>query len=234
MKKIISLLLVAAMAVSVVPMALATTNYTNGTQVVYQATGAEAYTVTVPAKLAPGEWGQVKAEGTWASNRMLTVTADESVTLANSINQNDTKELDVLFGGIGLAGNNTVSVSQTNDVYTSNISDALFGTWSGKFNYNVDMVNVGDMIEFVVYRPVYGDDGQVIKDDNGWVVKAPNTVQAKAGMTWGEWIASEYNTVNVGYGDGGVIGNYGGYMSGPNGGPVYNNTVIIPNAIYGN
>ena len=149
MKKIVSLLLVLAMAVSVVPMALATRDYTAGTDVQYNAEAdndgdgqpdnSEAWTVTVPALLAPGAEGDVVAEGTWASNRKLTVTADATVTLSNSINAADQKVLNVTFAGIGLTGSNTEAVSQTVKVGVADITDALFGTWSGTFNYDVEM-----------------------------------------------------------------------------------------------
>ena len=59
MKKAISFVLAALMLVSAVPTALATNDYTQGTQVVYTATGSESYTITVPAQLAPGGNGTV-------------------------------------------------------------------------------------------------------------------------------------------------------------------------------
>lgn len=153
MKKLISLGLVGVMALSMVPMALATTDYNNGTQVVYDASqvdadgdgvadNQEAYTVTVPALLAPGASGNVVASGTFASNRKLTVTADANVTLTNSINSADQKVLTVTFPGIELAGSNTAAVSDTKAVSVADISDALFGTWSGTFNYTVGMSDV--------------------------------------------------------------------------------------------
>lgn len=152
MKKIVSLLLVLAMAVSIVPMALATRDYTGGTDVVYDATAdndndgqpdsAEAWSVTVPALLAPGEEGDVVASGTWASNRKLVVTADATVTLSNSINSADQKVLDISFDGIELVGSNTAEVSSTVVVGVADIADALFGTWSGTFTYDVEMGDV--------------------------------------------------------------------------------------------
>ena len=101
MKKLLSLGLAAAMAVSAMPMAYATTAHTNGTEVEYLGSKTtidgegnevytEAYTVTVPALMAPGDSAFVKAEGTWNSARKLVVTADENVVLANNINTNDT------------------------------------------------------------------------------------------------------------------------------------------------
>ena len=182
MKKILSLGLVGVMALSMIPTALATTNYTNGTQVQYNAEAdndndgqpdhSEAWTVTVPALLEPGSEGNVVAQGTWASNRKLVVTADETVTLANSINANDTKILDIGFDGIELAGSNTAAVSATEAVGVADIENALFGTWSGTFYYQVGMEDAVKMITFTIFGTQY---------------------QAEEGMTFDEWIVSEYN-----------------------------------------
>ena len=179
MKKILSLLLVGIMVVSMVPTAFATTNYTNGTQVTYDATAdndgdgnpdsAEAWTVTVPALLAPGASGNVVAQGTWASNRKLTVTADDDVTLTNSINAADQKVLDVTFPGIELAGSNTAAVSDTKDVSVAGIDNALFGTWSGKFNYNVEMADAVEMITFTFNGAEYQ-----VKEGTTWEQALPN------------------------------------------------------------
>ena len=141
MKKVLSLLLVGIMVVSMIPTALATTDYSNGTQVVYTATGSESYTITVPALLTPGSNGTVTLQGTWAENRTITVTADPTVTLTNSIKAEDQKVLDVTFAGISEAGSNTGSQTFTESVSVADIESALFGTWSGKFNYNVDIVS---------------------------------------------------------------------------------------------
>lgn len=132
-------------------------DYENGTQVEYNAAedntigdnnndgspdNVEYYTVTVPALLTPGSNGNVTAKGTWASNRKLSVTADKTVTLVNTINSQDEKILNVDFLGISLVGNNTVAVENTQVVSVSNIANALFGTWSGIFHYNVEMKDV--------------------------------------------------------------------------------------------
>lgn len=139
MKKIISFLLAAVLLVSAVPMAHAaeTTDYTNGTAVVYTATNTEAYTVTVPALLAPGGSGTVTLSGTWPSDKKISVTADTSVTLTNSINADDTKTLDVTFAGMAYTGDNTQARTYTETISVADISNALFGTWSGHFYYNV-------------------------------------------------------------------------------------------------
>lgn len=140
MKKAISFVLAALMLVSAVPTALATNDYTQGTQVVYTATGSESYTITVPASLNPGQSGTVTLDGYWPDSKTVTVTAEKTVTLKNSIKAADTKTLNVTFLGISEAGSNTSKQTFTEPVSVEGISNALFGTWSGKFNYNVDSV----------------------------------------------------------------------------------------------
>ena len=137
MKKFASLLLAMVMAASLAVPAFAETQ---STTVTYTGTGAESYTVTVPATLAPGGSGEVKVQGTWASNRKLTVTAPSSVTLTNSIDSG-TKTLAVTFDGIEVTGDNTVAVSETKTITVADITDALFGTWSGTISYTVSMGN---------------------------------------------------------------------------------------------
>lgn len=152
MKKTLSLLLVLAMVFSLSMNVFATTDYTNGTQVSFNGEAdndgdgnpdaSEAYTVTVPAVMAPGDTATVIAEGTWASNRQLVVTADDTVTLTNSINSADQKVLDVTFAGIVKAGSNTAAVSDSAELSIANIENALFGTWSGLIEYDVEMQNI--------------------------------------------------------------------------------------------
>ncbi len=173
MKKILSLGLVGVMALSMIPTALATTDYSNGTRVEYTANDEAntAYTITVPALLTPGAEGTVKLEGTWASDATVKVTADQTVTLTNSINSADQKVLDVTFAGIEKVGDNTAIVTATEAVSVADIDNALFGTWSGKFNYNVELV---ELITFTIEGTSY---------------------QAEDGMTWREWVNSDYSPV---------------------------------------
>lgn len=177
MKKVLSLLLVGAMMVSTLPVAYATNTYNESnaneanTAVEYDASkddtigdnngdgqpdNTEYYTVTVPATMAPGDTGYVVAKGTWASNRKLVVslvpnpdTQKQTVTLKNSINAADTKELALTFNGITLVGSNTAAVTNITEakpdgeaIAVAGITDALFGTWEGIFNYNVEMQDV--------------------------------------------------------------------------------------------
>lgn len=140
MKKMLSILLAAVMLVSAVPTAFAadTRDYSQGTQVVFEAANNESYTITVPASLQPGQSGTVTLSGSWPSNKTISVTAESTVTLTNSILETDQKVLDITFLGIEKAGNDTTAQTFTETVSVEGIENALFGTWSGKFNYNVD------------------------------------------------------------------------------------------------
>ena len=141
MKKILSMGLAVTMAMAALPVAFAadTADYTAGTQVTYtNAAAKEEYTVTVPALLTPGgDAGKVVVNGTMASNRKLTVTAPETITLVNSINEANTKTLNVNFDDITMNGDNTKAVSAEADISVAAIENALFGTWSGKIIYTV-------------------------------------------------------------------------------------------------
>lgn len=140
MKKFVSLLLVIAMIFGICPAVFAanTNDYTSGTQVEFLGNGTVSWTVTVPAQLVPGSSGTVTAQGTWDAFSTLYVTSDTSVTLTNSLNQDEQRVLDVTFNGIVLQGSDIESVMATETVSVSSISNVLFGVWSGKFNYNVE------------------------------------------------------------------------------------------------
>ena len=126
-------------------------DYTQGTIVEFVAAGDESYTITVPAKLAPGQEGIVTLNGTWANDRIVSVTADSTVTLINSIVSTDKKVLNVNFDGIFESGNNIAVQTFTAPIVVDNISNALFGVWNGKFNYNVNISNIDDNTEYTQY-----------------------------------------------------------------------------------
>lgn len=149
MKKMLSILLAAVMLVSAVPTAFAadTQDHSLGTQVVFTAANNESYTITVPAKLNPGQSGTVTLDGMWPSDKTIFVTAESTVTLTNSILATDQKVLDVTFLGISKAGNDTAAQTFTETVSVESIENALFGTWSGKFNYNVESAD-GNIIAY--------------------------------------------------------------------------------------
>ena len=154
MKKILSLLLTLTMLLSITALPVSATeaggNWNSGTLVYYNAAdpdgdgvldNTESYTVTVPAQLAPGTGGDVLASGTWPSNRILVVTAEESVRLINSINADNYKDLAVTFNGMAVEGSNISSISETEPVSVAAISNAIFGKWEGVFKYNVSIID---------------------------------------------------------------------------------------------
>lgn len=190
MKKIISLLLAVMLVISAVPMAYAadTQDYSLGTAVKYTAANNENYTITVPAKLAPGQGGTVTLDGFWASNTVVTVTAEENVVLTNSINANDKKTLDVYFDGISEAGDNNGKQTFTAPVSVADIEAALFGTWNGQFNYTVGRSEGsggstgGDSGTTEPSDPDTGNEEITFTYKNG------QSFKAYPGETWGEWI----------------------------------------------
>ena len=183
MKKYLSLALAGIMMFSALPVAYAadTADYTAGTQVSYTAdadTNRE-YSITVPALLNPGQRGTVTLKGKWASNETVKVTADATVELTNSINSNDKKVLNITFAGMEKAGDNVEEKTYTENVAVATMpADALFGTWSGRFNYNVEF-----------------DDGKQVEMISFTIDGTP--CQAEEDMTREEWIESKYNTIGV-------------------------------------
>ena len=178
MKKVLSVFLALVMLLSLAVLPVSATeaggNWNGGTLVSYDAEdpdgdgikdNTEAYTVTVPSQLAPGTGGEVVLAGTWASDRMVVVTADEEVILENSINPDNTKTLEVTFTTIEQIGDNEFTIEVKEDVSVEGIANAIFGTWSGTFNYNVEIVDAD--IENVARVYTYGD--AVIVDDYMYV-----------------------------------------------------------------
>ena len=182
MKKILSLGLVGVMALSMIPTAFATTDYTNGTKVQYVGTGDAEYTITVPALLKPSGSGTVTLEGTWASDCEVVVTADQSVTLTNSINPNDKKVLTVSFDGISALGSNVDTIVATETVSVGAIDNAIFGTWSGKFNYNVEFNSSEFGFEIII-----ADNMGTVSEEWG----------ARVGMTWREFVNENSSTFSI-------------------------------------
>lgn len=147
MKKILSLALAAAMVMSALPVAYAAEgehDYTNGTTITLNGSGTEAWTVTVPAKLSPvagSNAGKVKAEGTWAADKFLNVGAPSTVTLTYGA---QTMDVAVTGGSFSLIGNSVDPVSKEVDVSIEEAS-RLFGTWEGILEYQVDLIQKGDV-----------------------------------------------------------------------------------------
>ena len=143
MKKLISITLALVMSISLYTSAFAETLGQDFTNVEYVGQASENYLLTVPASLSPSQSGNVKAEGTWASNRKLVVSAPNTVVLTNDINTNETKTLDVAFAGINRIGNDSASITETKAITVGEISNVLFGTWTGKIVYNASIKDAG-------------------------------------------------------------------------------------------
>lgn len=192
MKRIVSLLLAAVMLVSAVPIAFAadTNDYSQGTQVVFTAANNESYTITVPASLKPGQGGTVTLSGSWPDNKTVSVTADKTVTLTNSIKAADTKTLNVNFNGIGAVGSNTSSQTFTAPVSVDPITNALFGTWSGHFYYNVGTLDT-PIVNPDGTSPVLEGDGQV------FFTALPETLSFRSTAPMSEFQEVQVNGVTV-------------------------------------
>ena len=134
MKKLVSLFLTLAMVLSLSVTAFAE----HSTLVTYTGTGRERYEITVPAQLSPSGSGSVAVSGTWATNRMLTVTAPDTVTLTCDYDGSE-NTLAVIFDGLATIGDNTVTVTDSETMSVGAISNALFGLWTGVINYTVSM-----------------------------------------------------------------------------------------------
>ena len=174
MKRVLSFLLAVMLVISALPVSYAvdTHDYSQGTTVKYTAANNEEYTITVPAKLIPGNSGTVTLEGAWASDTTITVTAQETVTLTNNISGADVKILDINFEGISEAGSNVEKQKFTKPVSVEPISNAIFGVWSGHFYYNV---NASKKLPVIPAGAVYtAADGAVYKEGDAF----PETVTA--------------------------------------------------------
>ena len=157
MKKVLSLALAGVMMFSALPVAYAAegentydNNYEGqmGTQISYMGTqevenggAGDVWTVTVPAKMVPGDKGTVKAEGMWAADKFLQVTHPTSVTLTYGAQSMDVA---VTGGSFSLIGNSVDPVSKEVEI---SVEDAtrLFGTWEGTIVYTVDLIEKGDV-----------------------------------------------------------------------------------------
>ena len=210
MKKILSLSLAAVMALSAIPMAFAAEaggNWAGGTAVdvtgektVVAADGSEThnaeYTLTVPAKLAPGASGTVTLDGYWPSNATVKVTADAKVNMVHSINSINTRDLVVTFDGIEAAGKDFGSQTWDANVAVAAMPEgAMFGTWHGVFNYMIDYNGeaAGTVTPTPTPDPVEPDENGVIRT---FVTGVDYQYDAENYQQWGQWIESDYNVDN--------------------------------------
>lgn len=185
MRKFLSLLLAVCMLFSMTTMVSAEEKQTT---IRYVADGTSSYEVTVPSLMTPGETKQVTLEGTWTTEEKVVVSAPDSVVLTNNID-GDTEELAVTFNGFEVVGDNRESISLSEDIAVASMpEDVIFGTWEGIVTYTV---SVEDVVEEPVmmmfsFRQVSTGDVTVSQQEYTFV----------QGMTWREWINSDYNTDN--------------------------------------
>lgn len=170
MKRILSVLMVVVMLVSATPTAFASDS-SEGTDIVMIGEYAtEAYTVTVPAQLAPGESGEVVVKGGWRPSKMVTVSCPNSVTLTY---EGQTIDVGVNFPGITQAGSMDDAINRVETISVESKSVA-FGTWTGHLSYTVSFS------EFIIIDASYGGHTDII-------------IPYDAGMTWGQWFDSDYS-----------------------------------------
>lgn len=150
MKRILSILMAALLLVSAIPTAFAAEgehDYSNGTQITLVGTqenqGAQ-WTVTVPAKMAPGQTGTVTAQGTWAADQFINVHAPESVTLTYGAQSMDVAITLGADHGFSKIGSSTEAVSASAEIVVADAS-RLFGTWTGILEYDVALIENGDV-----------------------------------------------------------------------------------------
>lgn len=178
MRKILSIVLCLAMVLSLSVTAFAAENPTTAsTPVEYEGLAEEVYTLTVPEELSPNGSGNVVLKGTWATNRVVTVSAPTSVTLTND-KDGGTKNLAVTFEGIEKTGDNTSEKTYTETISVANIENALFGTWSGTITYTVGIAD--NTPHFTDNTPHFTVDGKTYYFDED--------------MQWIDWLLSDYNT----------------------------------------
>ena len=172
MKKILSITLAAVMLLSMIPTAFAaeTQDYSLGTAVTVEGAGGE-YTVTVPATLNAGEVGTVTAKGYWASEDTLKVTAPATIEVTNTATSQKAT-INVDFDGIESLGNDLEELTRTASI-SIDTGNTKFGTWTGTIVYYVELVEP--------------PKGNITFTING------TEYQAEEGMTWTEWIESDYN-----------------------------------------
>ena len=173
MKKWISKLLVAALILTQCTCISFAADWQSGTEVQYTANTTEQYTITVPGILNPGATGEVIAEGSWKSTSTLHVSADDTVTITCDID-NQTEVLDIFFDGIDAAGSNTDEMCIEEDISVQPFT-ALFGTWSGRFNYNASL-NSTDI-------PVEVDPTAILYSSGALVFQRTPTVNSTYGTS---------------------------------------------------
>lgn len=118
----------------------ASEDYSSSALVEYMGNGNEEYVLTVPAKMSPGSSENVVLDGVLNSDYIINVMSDDSVILTNKSNSEDKRTLNVDFGGISEIGNDSYEQLFEKTISIDPMpSDVLFGTWTGVFNYYLEI-----------------------------------------------------------------------------------------------
>ena len=138
-KKLCSILMAVILTLSM-PL-FSYTSFAESTTVRYTSTPDLYYELNVPAVMAPGDYATITVTGRWESSKQISVTADESVMLANDTDDGEIT-LQVYFEGIFEAGSDSSQVSASKELHVEEIGDVPFGTWEGTFEYAVDFTEI--------------------------------------------------------------------------------------------
>ena len=207
MKKLFALILTVAMLATMSVTAFAANTTGGSMEVTYSV--APAYTVTIPETVTIGAGGTsatvsaadvVVNKGqyvsvTLASDNNFTVTSGEGATLTYTVTKGGQP---VAAGGEILAVNPADSATGTATI-TFDIDETKIqyaGTYTGSATFTIAVKDVPvTIINFTIDEPQLGN----------------KTFQADVGMTWGEWVASSYNTDEYTVDDDGdvICGPYG-------------------------
>lgn len=138
MKKFTSIVLALALV-----LCMSVTAFAAGetTTVTYTGTASESYTLTVPATMEAGDTDNVNLSGTWASNRQATVSCPSSIVMTCDLD-NSTQNLTITFPDLVVVGDNENAISEDADITVADMSNVLFGTWTGTIEYTVEFDDV--------------------------------------------------------------------------------------------
>ena len=212
----------------------------NGTTVTYEV--APTYTVTIPETVTIGAEGTektVSAENvvvekgqyvsvTLAADNNFTVKTAEGAELAYTVTANSEN---IAAGGEILAVNPADSAAGTANI-TFDIDESAIqyaGTYIGTATFTIAVKDAPVMIiNFTLDTSFIGQ----------WIPGLTTNLQAEAGMTWGEWVESEYNVDGYiideswMYGTIGLAGEFWAITDGGYPNYVYDTDEIIANHTY--
>ena len=170
MKRILNVVLALVLLATAIPVAYASNvDAKEGTWIELVGKYTEpTYTVTVPARLSPGETGQVVVEGAWTPNQTITVTCPDKVELTY---KDQSLFVGISFNGISQSGSYEEVFEISEDITIAE-KEVAFGVWTGVVEYTVEIETAPNILSFTI------DGEEYIFEEN---------------MTWGEWLDSEYN-----------------------------------------